>query len=56
MSDFVNTNINRIITPEEQTFDQVEQAFKDKINEYADVTVKHHMEIYKDTNKKYMII
>jgi hypothetical protein len=44
--------VNRIITPEEQTFDQVEQAIKDKINEYADVTVKHHMEIYKDTNKK----
>ena len=46
MSDF------RIITPEEQTFDQVEQAIKDKINEYADVTIKHYMEIYKDTNKK----
>lgn len=44
--------VNRIITPEEQTFDQVEQAFKDKINEYADVTVKQHMEIYKDTDKK----
>lgn len=58
MSDFVNTNtnintnINRILTPEEQRFDEVEQAFKDKINDYADVTVKQHMEIYKETNKK----
>jgi len=48
MSDF----INRIITPEEQIFDQVEQAFKDKINDYADNTVKQHMDEYKDKNKK----
>ncbi len=52
MSDFVNTNINRILTPEEQTFDQVEQAFKDKINDYADITIKQHMEIYKAKDKK----
>jgi hypothetical protein len=52
MSDFINTNINRITTPEEQTFDEVEQAFKDKINDYADITIKQHMDIYKDTNKK----
>ena len=40
------------VRPEEQTFDEVEQAFKDKINEYADITIKQHMEIYKDTDKK----
>uniref|UniRef100_A0A6C0HAR2 Uncharacterized protein n=1 Tax=viral metagenome TaxID=1070528 RepID=A0A6C0HAR2_9ZZZZ len=41
-----------VITPEEQTFDQVEQAFKDKINDYADVAIQQHMKIYKDTDKK----
>uniref|UniRef100_A0A6C0CUZ7 Uncharacterized protein n=1 Tax=viral metagenome TaxID=1070528 RepID=A0A6C0CUZ7_9ZZZZ len=44
MSDF--------IISEEQTFDQVEQAFKDKINDYADVAIQQHMKIYKDTDKK----
>lgn len=44
--------MSEFVKSEEQTFDQVEKAFKDKINDYADVTVKQHMEIYKDTNKK----
>ena len=53
MGDIVNTNINRIITPEEQTFDQVEEAFKNKINEYAEVSVKQHMDMYKDNKTVY---
>lgn len=44
------------VIPEEQTFDKVEQAFKDKINDYADNTVKPYMDEYISLVKVYNVL